>query len=113
MLTDKELEFIKYWEENRILESSFSTKMVRGFPMAALFGLSILVFIVMVYFLFPNWFTKISNTSPGTFVVTVIAVLIAIFFFSYYRMQFKWEMNEQTYKELIHRQQKELSDIDI
>ena len=30
----------------------------------------------------------------------VIAVIICMLFFSYFRMQYKWEMNEQLYQEL-------------
>jgi len=37
---------------------------------------------------------------PGSITTIVIAVIIFILFFSYFRMQFKWESNEQLYKEL-------------
>ena len=106
MLTEKELSFIKYWETHRDPHNSFSSKLLRGLPMAMMFGLPIILFILSVYLYFPEWYTKISNTTSGSFVTIVIAVIIAILFFSYFRMHFKWEMNDQLYKELIYKQKK-------
>lgn len=68
--------------------------------MAMLFGLPILLLLAVVYLFFPEWYTKISKTTAGTFDIILIAVFIAILFFSYFRMHFKWEMNEQAYQEL-------------
>ena len=68
--------------------------------MALIFCLPILLFIVVVYLFFPEWYTKISQTSQGTFITIVIAVFICVGFFSYFRMHYKWEMNEQLYDEL-------------
>ena len=106
MLSEKERSFIKYWETCRIPHSTFMSKLLRGLPMAFMFGLPIILFILSVYIYFPAWYTKISNTSAGTFVTIIIAVVLAIFFFSYFRMHFKWEMNEQLYRELLYKQKK-------
>ncbi len=75
--------------------------------MATMFGMPIILFILVVYLWFPDWYMKISGTSAGSFIMVVIAVLICILFFSYFRMHFKWEMNEQLYTELKIKQQKE------
>jgi amino acid permease len=107
MLTTKELEFIEYWEAHREGQNSFVSKLFRGFPMALMFGLPIILFILAVYIWFPAWYTKISGTSQGSFITIVIAVFISIIFFSYFRMHFKWEMNEQLYMELKYKQKKE------
>ncbi len=106
MLTDDELRFIQYWEKHRDLHSSFTSKLVRGLPMAFLFGLPILLLILSVYLFLPEWYTKISKTSSSAFVVVVIAVLLAIVFYAFIRMHFKWEMNEQQYKELKYKEKK-------
>lgn len=107
MLSDKELEFIQYWEANRLPQSTFLSKLSRGLPMAIIFGAPIICSVIAVYFFFPDWYTKISDTTPGTFITAVIAVIIAILFFSYFRMHFKWEMNEQAYLELKYKQKKQ------
>ncbi len=106
MLTEREIAFIEYWKTHREPHNTFGSKLVRGLPMAIMFGLPIILFILAVYIYFPDWYAKLSNTTSGSFVTIVVAVIIAILFFSYFRMHFKWEMNEQLYKELIHKQKK-------
>lgn len=107
MLSEKDLAFIEYWEKERATQATFLSKLLGGLPMATMFGLPIILFIMVVYLWFPDWYTKISGTSAGSFIMVVIAVLICIIFFSYFRMHFKWEMNEQLYTELKIKQQKE------
>lgn len=107
MLSDKDRSFIQYWEKEREAQSSISSKLLGGLPMAAMFALPIILFILVVYLWFPDWYTKISGTSTGSFIMVIVAVLILILFFAYFRMHFKWEMNEQLYTELKIKQQKE------
>jgi hypothetical protein len=109
MLSAREEAFLTFWEKERITQNSFWSKLSRGFPMAMIFGLPIIFSVVVVYLYFPEWYTKISKTTSGSFITVVIAVLIAVLFFSYFRMHFKWEMNEQLYHELIHKKQKSAS----
>ena len=108
MLSEKQNNFILYWESVRERESNFIRKLYGGLPMALIFGLPIILFVVVVYLFFPDWYMKISGTSGGTFMVVVIAVIISILFFSFFRMHFKWEQNEQLYLELKHRQHSEM-----
>jgi uncharacterized BrkB/YihY/UPF0761 family membrane protein len=100
MLTDKEKQFIIYWEKERIKQSSIGGKIVNGLPMAVLFSLPIILFLFAVYVFFPDWYSKISDVSSGSLVMALIAVSGCILFFSYFRMHYKWEMNEQLYREL-------------
>ena len=100
MLSEKDKDFIIYWEKEKERRSTFSAKLIDGLPMAALFCVPILLFITAVYLFFPEGYTKISSRLPGSIVTIVIAVIICMLFFSYFRMQFKWESNEQLYREL-------------
>lgn len=109
MLSSKELKFLEYWEKNRDTEGTFARKLIGGLPMAIIFCTPILFFLAAVYFFLPDWYAKISNTSMETFVVVVIAVCIAIIFYAYFRMHFRWEMNEQLFMELKFKQKKENS----
>ena len=106
MLTEKEKQFIIEWEAERGRLSNFSGKLVSGLPMAMLFSLPIILLIFVIYLFFPEWYTKISNTSAGTFITVLVAVFICILFFSYFRMQFRWEMKEQLYREILARSKK-------
>ena len=106
MLSEKDQEFIIHWEKVRMKESSALRKLMSGLPMAIIFSLPILLLVLVVYIFFPEWYTKISSTSQGTFTTIVIAVFLCIIFFSYFRMHYKWEMNEQLYEELKSKQKK-------
>jgi hypothetical protein len=106
MLSEKEVIFLRHWESVREKESSFASKLTRGLPVAFLFGLPILTSVVLVYFLSPEWYTKISQAAAGSTGVILISIFIFILFFSYFRMHFKWEMNEQLYLELKSREKR-------
>lgn len=104
MYLQKEIDFMKHWEMVRESESRFMSKLVRGLPVAMLFGLPIILSLIAVYVLSPEWYSKISQAASGILGTLIIAVIITILFFSYFRMHFKWEMNEQLYQELKSRQ---------
>ncbi len=107
MLSEKDKQFMVYWEKERERQNGMMAKLVAGLPMAVLFCAPILLFIAAVYFFLPEWYTRISNSLPGSILTIVIAVIICILFFSYFRMQYKWEMNEQHYLELKSKTAKE------
>ena len=106
MITEKEKQFLLYWERNRERENGFISKLSRGLPMALLFGLPIILSVVSVWIFFPDWYMKISKTSPGMFITAIFAIFLIVLFYSFFRMQFKWEMNEQLYKELKAKENK-------
>lgn len=107
MLTEKEKQFIQRWEQVREKEGTIQAKLINGLPMAMLFGLPILLFIAVVYILSPDWYSKVSNKLAGSMGTIVFAVFICILFYAYFRMHYKWEMNEQLYKELKRKELKE------
>lgn len=104
MLSEKEISFLHYWEKVRESENTFSRKLIAGLPMATLFCLPVLLFVILVYLFLPDWFAKVSNTSGATYVVVLVALVIATLFMAYFRMHFRWEMNEQKYLELKAKQ---------
>lgn len=106
MLTENEKQFLIRWEQVREKEGTVQAKLINGMPMAMLFGLPILLCIGAVYFFSPDWYAKISNKLSGSLVTIVIAVFICILFYAYFRMHYKWEMNEQLYHELKSKEQK-------
>lgn len=106
MLTEKEKEFLVYWEKNREVQAGFASKLLRGFPMALLFSLPIILSVVVVRLFFPEWYTKISQTTPGMFVTVTFAVLLISLFYAVFRMHSKWENNEEVYKYLKSKENK-------
>jgi hypothetical protein len=120
MLTEKDKKFIHYWEQVRDREATMRHKLLSGLPMALLFGFSILIFFIGIKVFFPSWFTTATHKSndvvvpemtqqfmklsTGDIITAVIAIFILVLFFSYFRMHYKWEMNEQLYMELKARE---------
>jgi hypothetical protein len=107
MLTQKELEFVQYWERVRSRESSVARKITSGLPMAALFALPVLLSVAAVKIFFPEYSMRISKAGAGTLFVVVIAVVLIALFFAYFRMHLRWEENEQVYKSLKLKQNRE------
>ncbi|MBK8610923.1 MAG: hypothetical protein IPL84_13525 [Chitinophagaceae bacterium] len=104
MLSEKEKEFINYWEKEREKQSSVRARLIAGLPMAVLFCAPILLFITAVYLFLPEWYTKVSSNIGGSMWAIVMALVICVLFISYFRMQFKWESNEQYYRELKNKE---------
>jgi len=100
MLTKEEQDFVDYWGHARERESGFMIKLLRGLPVAVIFTAPIILSIVLVYLFSPNWYTKISPHVADAVPTTLVAFVIIVVFFSYFRMHFKWEQKEQLYKAL-------------
>ena len=107
MITEKEKQFLRYWEANKANENKFLHKLLGGLPVAIVFGLPVIFSVVIVRLFFPDWYMKISQTTPGMFISAIIAVGCIVLFYSFFRMQYKWEMNEQLYQELKYKEEKE------
>ncbi len=123
MLTEKEKQFLLRWEACRVTESSFRHKFLSGLPMAFLFAAPVLIFFIVVKIFFPAWFTTATHKSNSEIVVAgrsqdfaqlsagnvgmvFIAIIVIVLFFSYFRMSYKWENNEQLYNELKSKEKK-------
>ena len=74
MLTEKELSFIQYWEAVREEQSKFTSKFKSGLPMAILFSFPIFFSLAAVYFLSPDWFTKISQQANGSLTAILLSI---------------------------------------
>jgi hypothetical protein len=102
MLTDDEKSFIIYWEKNRDKEKKIFTKFMYGSPYGLMFALPILIAVI-----FHGWYKNMVYISPTLITLIIIAVIAIAVFYTLFSMQFKWDRNEQIYKELKFRQSKE------
>ena len=101
MLSDSEIRFIAWWEENRNKEKRLFKQLLVGLPLGILFGVPIFINF------FSGWYKRaemIRNTRMITRdfnpIVLMFAVLLIIFFVAIFSKRHKWEMNEQKYQEL-------------
>ncbi len=95
-MTEKEAAFLKYWEENRFKENSVLKQFFPGLPIGLALGAAILLL------LNSGWYVRadmvaLSESSP---VVIFVAIACIVAFTSFFYKKFRWEMNEQAYKEL-------------
>lgn len=102
MLTDDEKSFIIYWEKNREKEKKIVSKFLYGSPYGLLFALPILVAVI-----FHDWYKNMIYISPTLITLIIIGVLGIAVFYTLFSMQFKWDRNEQIYKELKFKQSRE------
>ena len=102
MLTDDEKSFIIYWEKNREKDKKIFTKFLYGSPWGIVFALPILIAVI-----FHGWYKNMVYISPSLITLIIIAVIAIAVFYTLFSMQFKWDRNEQIYKELKFKQSKE------
>jgi hypothetical protein len=102
MLTDDEKSFIIYWEKNREKDKKIFTKFLYGSPWGLIFALPILVAVI-----FHDWYKNMVYISPTLITLIIVGVIAIAVFYTLFSMQFKWDRNEQIYKELKYKQSKE------
>ncbi len=106
MIPDKETQFLEYWKANREELAKPISKILRGLPVALLFVMPIILLVILVYIFSPDWYAKVAPSDSGTFYAIFLALFLTAVFIAYFRMQFKWESNEEYYKKILHRMKK-------
>ena len=102
MLSIEEKRFLDYWAANREKQKSLVRQVFFGLPFGLLLGIGILVLFET------GWYERanmVAYTQSSPYVLIAAIVLIAVFTGIFYK-RFKWEMNEQRYKELIVKEEK-------
>jgi len=102
MLTKDEKLFIDYWEKNREKEKHFFRQLVYGSPWGLVFALPVLVVVI-----FDDWYKNMIPISKSQIILIIITVIGIAVFYSIFRMKFKWDNNEQIYKELKFKEKKD------
>lgn len=102
MLTQDEKLFLEYWEKNREKEKKPLRQILFSIPLGLVFALPVLVLVI-----FHGWYKNMVYISNSELIVIIIGVLGVAVFFAILRGRFKWENNEQLYKELKFKESKE------
>jgi hypothetical protein len=104
MLTHDEKKFIDYWEHNRLVKRKILKQLSVGLPFGVLFVVAIFINF------FSGWDKRaqmIINTDPSVIIVLLIASLLIVIFIVIFSARHRWDMNEQRYKELLARRDRE------
>lgn len=102
MLTKEEKLFLEYWEANREKEKRISRQLVYGLPWGLIFALPVLVLVI-----FHDWYKNMIPISKSQIILVSLCVIAIALFYAIFRMRFRWEHNEQLYKELKFKEKKD------
>ena len=102
MLTEDEIQFLEYWEKNGDKEKKPLRQILLSAPLGLVFALPILLLVI-----FHGWYKNMVYISDSQLIVILITVIGIAVFFAIIRGKFKWENNEQLYKELKSKEMKE------
>ncbi|HVZ58044.1 MAG TPA: hypothetical protein VG870_15410 [Chitinophagaceae bacterium] len=103
MLTEKEEEFLTYWEANRHRQKRFIRHLQVGLPMGVAIGIATFVNV------FSGWDKRASmvvNADPSLILVLLIGVIGIVIFISIFTVRHRWDINEQYYRELQAKKEK-------
>ncbi|MEO5562971.1 MAG: hypothetical protein ABIR18_06035 [Chitinophagaceae bacterium] len=104
MLTPDEEKFVEYWEANRLSRKKVLKQLYVGLPFA-----SLLVIAIVINF-FSGWYKRADmqiRSDSSLILVIVIAGILIVVFTTVFSVRHKWDMNEQFYKELLARKEKQ------
>ncbi len=103
MLTADEEKFLIWWKENRENEKKPLKKLSLGLPLGILIGVGILLNFLS------GWYTRATMVanSQSTPLVLIIAIILIALFCSFFYKQHQWEMNDQRYRELVFKKEKQ------
>jgi hypothetical protein len=94
MLTEREKDFIRYWEAHRDRERQLSYRLLSGLPLGICFG-----FPILICFIFRSWYKWLPFISSGELTFITLGVVAVVLFFALFRQQYLWERKEQQYLE--------------
>jgi membrane protein YdbS with pleckstrin-like domain len=106
MLTDREKQFMAYWEQHRDREKKTFRQLLVGLPIGLVFVIPIIVNYGSGWYKRANmWANGHADENSGT--VLVVAALVILVFIAVFSKRHRWEMNEQDYRELKAKLEKE------
>jgi hypothetical protein len=103
MLAPNEKKFIEYWAANREKQKSLIRQVFFGLPFGLLLGIGILVVLECGWYQRAN---MVAYTQSNPFILLAAIMAIAVFTGLFYK-RYKWDMNEQRFKELKAKEKNE------
>lgn len=104
MLSQEEQKFLAYWEANRLKRKKSILQVAVGLPLAVLIVLAIFINLVL------GWYKRADmeiRTDSSLIIVILIACVGIVAFIVFFSARYNWEQNEQHYKELLYKRDKE------
>jgi uncharacterized membrane protein len=103
MLTEREKRFMAYWKENRLREKKVFRQLLVGLPLGLLFAIPIVINFSSGWDKRATMWAR-GHADDNTGVTIMVAALIILVFVAIFSKRYRWEMNEQAYRELEAKQ---------
>ena len=94
-MTKEDQAFYDWWKQNRLREKRWVNQLSVGLPIGLVFCLPVLLML-----LFRGWYKRMPYVSGSQLTVILIGCIAIAVFFAVFRMRFKWDRNEQRFREL-------------
>ena len=104
MLSQREQDFITYWEQHRLEKRKWVRNLSVGLP----FGVAIVGAIFAN--LLSGWYSRAQmeffSENRSLILILLLASVGIVVFISIFAARHRWEMNEQQYRELLQQKNK-------
>lgn len=103
-LTPDEEKFMEYWENNRFKQKKFVKYLQVGLP------LGVFIAVALAFDVFSGWYRRaqmVLNTEPSLILVLLVAVVAIAVFISIFTVRYRFDQNEQRYRELLAKKNKD------
>lgn len=102
MLTKEESDFLAYWEKNGAHQKHSTRPFMVGMSAGFVLGISLIVV------MFSGWYERANMVANSRLsaAVFLLAILGISFFMAFIYRKFRWETNEQRYRELLAKKKK-------
>jgi len=109
MLTPEEEKFLKYWSDDKNKTRNSFITFRRGLMIGMVFGIGILINFAT------GWYSRANMVanSQSTPLVLILAIIIIMLFSSYFYRAYSRENNDQRYRELLARKDKEINEVQV
>ena len=102
MLTEQEETFILFWAEKRIQQKKNFKQFLKGLSSGLSIGIGIILLLVTGWYQRANMEAN-SKLSP---IILFLTIAILSVFMGFIYQNYRWEMNEQQYLELLSKKKK-------
>ncbi|MEI8110977.1 MAG: hypothetical protein WCH59_08290 [Chitinophagia bacterium] len=104
MLSKTEEDFIAYWSKNGESEKNSLRPLLIGFSFGLVFGVATVISI------FSGWAiraTMVANSRLSAGLLLIIILIVSVFMGYFYR-SFRWDKNDQYYRELLAKKKRKM-----
>ncbi|MBO9566314.1 MAG: hypothetical protein J7621_26305 [Niastella sp.] len=105
MLTEREKQFIQYWEAVRERQSRWQQQLLAGIPVGLLFALPVL----LIVFTSKLWYKRADMAMNGMMspFVLIVAVFVITVFVAIFYKRHQWDQKDQYYRQLKAREERD------